>query len=456
MKIRTIKINGFMGIDDLEIQPGALTIIQGRNGSGKTSVIEALKATLGSGHDPSVVRIGADAAIAQIDLDDGTTIRMRVTAKATTRDIRDEKGRKITRSAEYIRSITDALSVDPIAFITAKPADQLTAFLEAVPLRLEAQALSFLPAKVLTGISLDRHALEVLALLDRDLRADRQEINRVAREKEATAKQLAETLPPEAPDGTNWSEELARLTKEYLALREATSEWKTRILADERGNADAVKQTFHQEREKIRAGLESAIAVLRSNADAAIKKREEARDERLSVIATERDNRMRNLEIKYTPRQQELTLAQARAQELVTAQAKSEKTREFIISQERDAGAAREQSDAVTQSIGKIEALKRSLLREMPIPGIEVKDGVLLVDGVPFARVNLARQIQVAIELAKLRAGELGLVVLDNLEHFDSEAFSAFRVAAQASGLQFVGARVENSDFVVNTDKDPF
>ena len=43
--------------------------------------------------------------------------------------------------------------------------------------------------------------------------------------------------------------------------------------------------------------------------------------------------------------------------------------------------------------------------------GLEIRKGQVLVDGVPFERVNRARQIEIAVKVAQLRAGNIGLIV---------------------------------------------
>src|SRR5207249_3426353 len=71
------------------------------------------------------------------------------------------------------------------------------------------------------------------------------------------------------------------------------------------------------------------------------------------------------------------------------------------------------------QGLGELE---KSLLETLPIPGLQLGgDGRLYFDEIPFERLNTQKRIFICIELAKLRAGELGLVVIDNLECLDQE-----------------------------------
>jgi DNA repair exonuclease SbcCD ATPase subunit len=445
-QINKIYIQNFMGIEDLIIEPSSLTVISGKNASGKTSVLEAMKATVGSGHDPSVVNAGAEAAQVVITLDSGKSIRLRVTAKSTTREIRNEKGRRIdTPPAEFIRSISDALSVNPLAFLTAKPADQLTAFLEAFPLRLRIEDIAFLP-EAFRQITVEGHALEVISKLQRAVYGERQEVNRIAKEKEATVRQLSETLPAEAPAAGDWKAELDKLTAAEKDLQTTTFTATSNIREAWAAAKENAKYEFERRRDAIREALTEKIDELKARAARRIDELEGERDGRIDYITRERDEQLDVLAADYRPKEEKLIAGREHAQVMVDAQGKATRTREYMATQEREAEAARVESQEMTNALINLQKLKSKLLIDLPIAGLEIKDGAILIDGILLGRVNRARQIQIAIELAKLRAGDLGFIVIDDLEHFDSETFEAFKEGAKDSGLQFVCARVSDCE----------
>jgi AAA15 family ATPase/GTPase len=47
MKLRKVTINNYLSLKNVTLSFGDLTILVGRNGSGKTSILEALPRTLG-------------------------------------------------------------------------------------------------------------------------------------------------------------------------------------------------------------------------------------------------------------------------------------------------------------------------------------------------------------------------------------------------------------------------
>ncbi|MNE63998.1 hypothetical protein D3C80_1593820 [compost metagenome] len=87
----------------------------------------------------------------------------------------------------------------------------------------------------------------------------------------------------------------------------------------------------------------------------------------------------------------------------------------------------------------------------MPIPGLEVRDGEVFRNGITFDRLNTAQQVDIAVEIAKLRAGELGVICVDGIEALNSQAFDEFRERALQSGLQLFVSRVSDEEFTVKT-----
>ncbi|CAH1654942.1 Exonuclease SbcC [Hyphomicrobiales bacterium] len=60
MKIHHIRISNILGVDQLEFEAGQFNEISGQNGTGKTSVLEAIKSVTQTGHDATLLRKGAE------------------------------------------------------------------------------------------------------------------------------------------------------------------------------------------------------------------------------------------------------------------------------------------------------------------------------------------------------------------------------------------------------------
>ena len=94
--------------------------------------------------------------------------------------------------------------------------------------------------------------------------------------------------------------------------------------------------------------------------------------------------------------------------------------------------------------------LKVDLCSDLPIKGLELKEGKLTMNGTPFSTLNTASRIDLVIELAKLGAGKLGLIVLDNSEHLDTNTYRQFLKKARKTDLQFIVARVTDNELEVH------
>ncbi|HEU4589872.1 MAG TPA: hypothetical protein VFS13_03100, partial [Steroidobacteraceae bacterium] len=124
-------------------------------------------------------------------------------------------------------------------------------------------------------------------------------------------------------------------------------------------------------------------------------------------------------------------------------------TRETIARLVRELEELKQDSQARTEALEALDAYKAELLASLPIPGLEVIEGKLFRHGIPFDRLNTQQQVEIAVEIAKLRAGELGLICVDGLELLDPEHYEAFRESAKESGLQLIVSRVSDGPLAV-------
>ena len=86
MQISHLTIRNILGIDELELSPQGFTQISGPNGTGKTSVLEAIKSALSAGHDATLLRHGAEKGEIVLVLDDGLEVTKTVKPSASTTD----------------------------------------------------------------------------------------------------------------------------------------------------------------------------------------------------------------------------------------------------------------------------------------------------------------------------------------------------------------------------------
>jgi exonuclease SbcC len=452
MNISLVKITNMLGVGNLEITPGRITEISGANGSGKTSVLEAIKSIFGGGHDATLLRNGAEKGEAVIVLEDGVEIKRTVTAEKTTTTVKHPQYGKLGKPAEYLKKLTDALSVNPVEFLTAKPKERTAALLGAMPLRVEAAQVGFMPVDVLNSahINFDDHAMVVLETLCRATYDARTGVNRSLKDKQAMARQLVETVP-EAPVQGDWETALCAAETEYNALRDRTAGALREIKKAAEAETASAETGLTREKEEARARANAEFDLIQKKLEREIEELTLARDGAVNATREIETRKRTALESEYRPLEAELKERIGHARAMFEREVKAAETRKLASRMEDEARKLSEESERLTAALSGLEKLKSSLLASLPVAGLEVRDGEIFVDGVPFDRVNESARVRLAIEVAKLRAGELGLIAVDGLECMDSATFAEFEKAAVESGLQFVISRVADTPLTVTT-----
>lgn len=440
-KIAKVRISNILGIDELEFTPdGKLTEITGKNGKGKTSVLEAIKSVAG-GSDATLLRKGTEKGEVVLVLDDGTELANKVTAAASTKTVTRD-GKKVSKPAEVIRQLTDMLSVNPVEFLTARKQDRVKVLLESMPINLDTERLAKAarrPVDADPGV----HPLALIEMVRKQVFEDRTGTNRAVKEKDATINQMTVALP-EVPEGVSANED--ELNAQLEAARAAANTEADRIATkldairlEKQSAIDKVRADTQAEVDRLRAAEQEAIAEIKS--DLADK---EGKAGRQKEINKERFNTAAD-PIKAT-------LAVIKSNR--DAYAKREQTVAFIEKMKTELADLEKDAANQTQALADIDAYKAELVNNLPIKGLEVVDGEVMRDGIVFDRLNTAQQVDIAIEIAKLRAGELAIMCVDGLELMDPTAFAEFRRRVEESNIQLFVTRVSDEEFTIKNAEE--
>ncbi len=465
MHIAQLTIRNILGIKELVIEPGSFTNISGPNETGKTSILKAIKAGITAGHEATLLRNGAEKGEIVYVLDDGMSITKAITADGSSTVVRDAAGKKVSRPAEAIANLLDMISVNPIDFLTAKPKDRIKVLLESMPMDVDTARLSELsgiPVTAAPGV----HALQVIELTATKVYDERTGTNRAIKEKDGTIKQLREAMPP-APAGVEGSEdEIADQVAEATTARDTRlAQIATKLTGLETNTRTQIADSEAAARTKIdgiRSKLQADIDALKAaaqlevdtiNADVATStaaaNAELAKQTGLANTARETAN------AKHTTTTAPLAAALTAIRTNRESAAKRETTTKLIETMDGELEELRADAERQTEALTALERYKSELLDSLPIPGLEVRDGEIYRNNVVFDHLNTAQQVDIAVEIAKLRAGELGIVCVDRIEALDSKMFASFRERLIESGLQAFVTRVDHSDdaeFTIDTN----
>lgn len=441
MKINHIKISNILGIEELEFDAGAFTVIEGTNGCGKTSVLEAIKAALRPGHDATLLRNGAAAGEIVFVLEDGSSIQRRVSGATTSTDVRGADGKKVARPAEAIARLADMLSVNPVEFLTARKQDRVKVLLEAMPLELDVDKLSKLagvPVKAAPGL----HALHVIDTVRQRVYEDRTSTNRAVKEKEGTINQIQLAMPDSV--GGVMGDDEDGLETAIAVERDKLATTMRKIDAKMTGIREAAAKRIAEIDEKLQGDIEALRAAATMEKDA-IKLD-------TGTNAAKAETARTNAATSCNAAQEPLKIALANIKQNRMAAAKREQALDTIAAMQTELTDLQADADKQTATLAAIDAYKTELLENLPIPDIEVREGEIYKDGVPLDRLNTAAQVGIAVEVAKLRAGTLGAVCVDRIESLDAATFAEFKRAMAKTSLQLFVSRVTDGEFSVTTD----
>lgn len=451
-RVKGVRIRNIMGIEELEFEPGKVTRIQGENASGKSSVLEALKALVAGGHDATLLRAGEEEGevVILIDPEDGTgaevEARKRVTAEKSDLSVRHSKLGTLGAPKRYIDGLLDATAFNPVAFLTAS--DRVERLLEAADSRVEEADL----AAAIEGVPEDEvelpelaplaelPALQAIEALASRIYSARTGVNRIVREKSTTAEELRSSLPadgaaPEQVSGQLRSAE-AQLEKEREEEREK------------------IEEARELTRQKIKEAQENSASVV-AELQTLIEEEEARARDAVQKLKDEREAAVEQIRSGYSEEIDRWVSEVGTLRERLRAVEDAERSRALIEKAEEEAERRAAESEALTAALERLEALKLEALDSLPIEGATIEGGELFVDGVAFDRLNSARKVEEVMKIAEARAGELGLMIVDDLELLDAEHFEAMVEAIEASPLQAIVTRVtDGTPLTISTGAD--
>lgn len=143
-KINKLKIENFMRIRVAEIEPnGSIVTVTGRNGQGKSSVLDAIAAVFGGPdkkNTPMPIRDGETSAHIIAETDDYVITR-RYTKSKSTVEIATHDGAKFPKAQAKLDSLLGKLTFDPLEFTRLDDKKQLETLLGLVDLPFDPQEL---------------------------------------------------------------------------------------------------------------------------------------------------------------------------------------------------------------------------------------------------------------------------------------------------------------------------
>jgi DNA repair exonuclease SbcCD ATPase subunit len=458
MNISLIQIRNILGIKELDITPGKVTEIKGRNGTGKSSVLGAIRAALGvSEFSPAqLIHQGEEQGEIVLVLDDGTTVKRRITANGTDVKVTDAQGMKFAKPQTILQSLFAVTQFNPLALLQAdkKSRDERTrTVLECLPLSLDKDTILELTPQLssqLSHIDTNRHGLDVLNDIEKRVFDRRTDVNRDLKKVQANIEELKNTLPPEE-DRASPVESLDDLRSKKAALDKKREEYLTNFERERRESREATIKQYNDALEVEEQQRQQKIAEINRAFEA---KREELTrikddslqriEEHFHVVSTEKQQ-------AYESRMEPITAEMARLEEASRNAAALKTQRDMLKKFEAEELDLKVEAGALTTAIDRVREYRLNAVSEFPIDGLSIVDGEVHYEGLAFDQLNTAKRIELAVNLAVLKSGDLGVICVDGCEALDNATFAMLETICREKGLQMICTEVTNEDFEIST-----
>ena len=178
MKISKLEFHNFLGIKEIKINTGKVNIIKGRNGVGKTSILEAIEKTLSNNNRRvNLINETGQKAELVIELDNGLEVQRNITPK---KDYLTIKRDGFTKNAPQtlLNELVGQFSFNPIDFIKEKSKNQAEILLNLVDIRVTPDLAKLWAGDIeLPAIDYNQHGLKVIENLHKAFYDKRRYVN---------------------------------------------------------------------------------------------------------------------------------------------------------------------------------------------------------------------------------------------------------------------------------------
>lgn len=391
IKISRLEIENLKRIKAVKIEPSAngLTIVGGRNGQGKTSVLDSIAWALGGDkHRPSQAQ--RDGSVLPPSLHIVMSNGLVVDRKGKNSDLKvtDPNNRK--GGQQLLNEFVEQLALDLPKFMQSTAKEKADILLQIIGV----------------GDKLMKLELEESEVYNR-----RRTIGQIADQKAKFAKEQPRYA--DVPKDLVSASELIRQQQDILA-RNGENQRKRQNLQYIQNQAATIQRQLDEL-------LEKQVLIL--------KDLETAQKSALDLHDESTDELEQNItNIEQINRKVRANLDKAKAED--------------------DAGDYGDQYAKLTTEIDNIRQSKTDLLKsaDLPLPGLAVTDGELTYNGYKWDGMSGSDKLKVSTAIVRKLNPNCGFVLLDKLEQMDLYTLKEFGEWLEAEGLQAIATRVSTGE----------
>ena len=391
VKISSFEIENVKRVKAVAYEPtqNGLTVIGGRNGQGKTSVLDAIAWALGGDRFAPSAPYREGSTLPphlKVQLSNGITVER--SGKNSSLKVIDTEGNKGGQA--LLNKFIESFALNLPKFMNASNKEKADTLLRVI------------------GVGDKLYELE-----DKEARLynERHAVGRIKDQKLKFAKEMPDYA--DAPKELVSAADLIKQQQDILA-RNGENERKRQNLKTIEARYAAAEQELRRAEEAYQK-LKADLTIARQSAENLVD--ESTAELERSIAEVEEINRK------------------------VRANLDKDKA-------ESDAAMFSEQYDALSRDIEGVRAEKYNLLNsaEFPLEGLSVEDKELTYKGYKWDSMSGSEQLRVAAAIIRKLNPECGFVLLDKLEQMDADTLREFSAWLENEGLQAIATRVSNGD----------
>lgn len=398
VKINQFELENVKRIKAVALTPNenGLTVIGGKNGQGKTSVLDAITWALGGDrYRPSEAQ--RDGSVLppsiRIELSNGLIVER----KGKNSDLKVTAPDGSRSGQQLLNEFIEALALDLPKFMQMNNRDKAGVLLKIIGVGDE---------------------LKQMESEEQRLYNERYAIGRIADQKKKYAQEL--TYYPEAPKEPVSVTELINRQQEILARNGENQRMRNAADVLEAEKNRLIEQTDLAEKELLR--LKMLLSETEMKLATAKKTVSELKDESTAELeASIMDIEKINIKVRANLDRDKANM---------------------------EAEEARREYDAITEEIERVREARLKLLNNaaLPLTGLSVADGELTYNGFKWDAMSSSEQLKVATAIVRALNPKCGFVLLDKLEQMDTDTLKEFGDWLEKENLQVIATRVSTSD----------
>lgn len=429
LTISKIEVENIRGIPNANLEPKSITIIRGANGTGKSSWIDAFRCVFDGGYDPLLVRNGEERASVRVTLSDGTTLQRVLDAKRCTSSItvKSADGEVIKSPQKYVESLADTLAYDPLDFIEYDHKQRAKLIEDLLRVELSTHELSAACLSqdwYLAHFDPRRNPFDNIKAIRDAAYERRREMNVRERQAQDTVETLRKDMPTLNEDSADFEGRNAAAQRKLQEVISAERIAQTELSEQYSASLERIEAWAREEHAKIDAAKNKKVA--------------EAGAVKAEMIA--------ELIAAHGPLVQEARAEAQSAAAALTEYNKAQGLRDHLAKMEIQSKEFGDESIRLSRAIENLDRLRLEKLKEIPLEGADMRNGVLYINNIGFDGLNTAQQMEVAIQVGALRAKDLPFMLIDGGERLDESRREDLCRAAKDAGFQVVIAeRLESA-----------